>query len=176
MLIFFFLLKYLLENILKRNLEKTKKYLERELTLEARKDTYKSELAIRQINATEEIWSLFTVTSLSNIGNNIVNYKSENHYYFIKDNAIEFVENFNKTFSTKAGLYIDKDTREALYNFRNYIKEQMIEEYNKTSDRKLNEQQVKEYKRLRTDARLKLRNQVGSFDLTIGHDEFNSKV
>ena len=91
----FFLLKYLLENILKRDLEQskkslqetleeTKKDLERELTLEARKDIYKSELAIRQLNATEEIWSLFTVTSLSNIGNNIVNYRSEDNFYFIQ--------------------------------------------------------------------------------------------
>lgn len=67
-----FLAKYLIFNILKRDLEKYKTKMQRELAEEARRDSYKSELAIRQLNAAEEMWSLFKVTSLSNVGDTII--------------------------------------------------------------------------------------------------------
>ena len=173
-LIAIFIAYRLLLNILTRDLEQTKKELQRELDFESRKDAYKSELAIRQLNAAEKMWSLFTVTSLSNIGNNIVHSRAKEHYYFIHKNATDFIEEFNKTFSTEAGLYISKETRMSLHAFRDYILEEMINKYNETSDRKLNSAQLNEYKKLRKNARLMLRNEVGSTNLTIASDEFNS--
>jgi len=169
-----FLAKYLILNILKRDLEETKKELQRELSLEARKDAYKTELAIRQLNAAEEMWSLFNVTSLSNIGETIIINVSEENPQFIIEQAVKFVNDFNKMFSTKSGLYISKKTRKSLHAFRDYINETMINQYRKTQNRALTTKQIDEFKKLRKVARLDLRNEVGSVNITLANEEYNN--
>lgn len=169
-----FLAKHLIFNILKRDLERSKTKMQRELALEARRDRYKSELAIRQLNAAEEMWSLFKVTSLSNIGDNIIINPSGNNPQFLIEKAVDFVNTFNGVFSSKTGLYMSEETRTSLHAFRDFINSEMIEQYRTTQNRGLTESQIEEFKRLRTDARLKLRTEVGSVNLTIARDEYNT--
>lgn len=69
---------------------------------------------------------------------------------------------------------MSEETKTSLHIFRDFINNEMIKKYRTTHNRALTESQLKEFKRLRTDARLKLRSEVGSVDLTIARDEYKS--
>jgi len=169
-----FLGKNILINSLTKDLEEFKSDIQRELKLDSRKDLYVSELALRQLDAAQEMWSLFEVTSISGDRNSIIiDGLTETPSFDIEKTKI-FIETFNSTFSKKSGLFISRDTRVELYKFRNFIIDKLIGQYETTSNTSLSRSQVDAFLGLRTAARLALRNEVGSEDITIAKEEYKN--
>lgn len=168
-----FLGKNLVNHRLIKDLEDYKKSLARELAIYARGDAYKSELAKRQLDASEEMWALFQPTSLCGHGDNII-FKTSNNYHFDISRAEAFVSEFNKTFSgsNAAGLFMSEETRASLHIFRDFVISDFIKAYQKTNHRGLNKAQVKKFKELRQKARLSLRTEIGGVNITIANDEY----
>ncbi|MNZ94787.1 hypothetical protein D3C78_1139030 [compost metagenome] len=167
-----FLGKNLILNNLRKDLEHFKIKMQRDLSLEARRDSYKSALAIRQLDAAQEFWSLFDVTSLSNDSNSIIKGPFGETPQFDLQKARNFIEKFNSVFSNKSGLYISKSTRVALHEFRDFINTEMVVQYENSRSRALSTEQISKFKKLRTAARTSLREEVGSNNITIAKEEY----
>ena len=80
----------------------------RRLKLELRAN-YRSELAKRQIKACESFWKIFGSTSMTAGNHRIVRDLDTNPVLDI-DEAEIFIESFQETFNSKAGLYLSKPT------------------------------------------------------------------
>ena len=167
-----FLSKKLVLHWLLKDISEFKTNLQRTLALEARRDAYKTELATRQLDAAQSMWSLFDVTSLNDDENAIVKGILEGKPNFDIEMANKFVKDFNNKYAASAGLYISRPTRIALHNFRNYIIDDMIKEYYKTQNRAMDTHAIEKFKSIRKEARLALRNEIGSENITLAKDEY----
>ncbi len=169
-----YLVKILVENSLKKEFELFQKETKRDLALNSRRDEYKKELAIRQLDAIQDMWSLFVCASLSGDEKSMIIDPKGNNPKFSLDKASNFVESFNQKFSEKSGLYLPKSTRESLHKFRNFIISNFLEQYSRTSDNHITSEQLSEFGDLRTCARIELRKAVGGYDITIAEGEYRT--
>jgi hypothetical protein len=169
-----FLGKSLINNLLKKDIEILKKEHQLIISKETRKSEYKKELAIRQLDAAQEMWCLFGNTSL-NAGNSNIIEETSDGIIFYKDRAKQFITSFNNSFNGKSGLYISSETRKQLHCFRNLL----IELCN-TSDPGVNDLKVDVaiksiFKYYRTEARLALRTEIGSRNLRIANKNMENE-
>lgn len=111
------------------------------------------------------------MTSLSDDGNSIIKDPFGESPQFDLQEAKKFIIRFNSTFSNKSGLYISKPTRAALYEFRDFINSEMILQYKRSQNRALSAEQISKFQKLRTAARISLREEVGSYSITIAKEE-----
>lgn len=142
-----------------------------ELQLKAK---YRSELAKRQIDACEMFWQIFGPTSLTEGEHRIIRKsKSPEPILDIRE-AEDFVDKFQETFSSKAGLYLSEETRRKLHQFRDQVIEIKKKSDGTTNEIKLVPADVQSFWELRKAARLALRDEVGSTNLTVAHTEYRA--
>lgn len=159
------------QNFLKKDLEDFKSKIQRDLTVYSRSDAYIRELAIRQLDAAQEMWLIFENTSLNGRKNSIIQ-SLHDAPYFDYSTANQFIGSLDSTFSRKAGLYISKPTRIKLFEFRDFISNELLEKYKDPKDKFVTEEQVANYKKLRTAACLAIRNEIGGENITIAREEY----
>ncbi|MEN0035458.1 MAG: hypothetical protein AAGC78_00265 [Cellvibrio sp.] len=158
-----------IQSSLDTKLEDYKSYIQRDLAINLRRDMYIKELAVRQLDAIQEMWSVFECASLSGRPGNMIRIlggKPEVDFEIVR----QFLDSFNKAFSAKSGLYISKESRVKLYAFRDFIKEEVYPLAGKSKF--ISKSQVDSFKSLRRDARISLRKDVGSDDLTVSREEY----
>lgn len=144
----------------------------RQLKMELRAN-YRSELAKRQIDACEEFWEIFGSTSMTEGEHRIIRDFGTNPILDVQE-VEAFIEKFQATFTSKAGLYLSKPTRAKLHKFRDALIELKIEAKKTPEKCKLTREQADKVKKLRTDARLALRDEVGSTNLTVANTEYKA--
>ena len=133
--------------------------------------TYRSELAKRQIDACESFWALFGPASLTKGEHRIIRYVDDVPFLDALE-AKKFVENFQETFCSKSGMYLSKDTRDKLHHFRDMLIEISERPTDQPEKVKLSNEDVSKFNKLRTTARLSLRDESGSKDLTVARNEY----
>ena len=129
-----------------------------------RRDKYRTELAIRQLDAAENLWKTLEPTSLSQGQNRIIENSYSEPTAKVKE-AGEFISNFTDAFNQGAGLYISKETRVSLHKFRDYIRSEIVESNVSADTFPLSAELVQTFKYLRREARIALRRELGSADL-----------
>jgi hypothetical protein len=144
----------------------------RNLKLELRAN-YRSELAKRQIEACEEFWEIFGPTSTTDGEHRIIRDFDTNPVLDMQETEA-FIARFQETFTSKAGLYLSKPTRSELHKFRDMLIELKNEAARAPEKLKLTRMQADKVKTLRTAARLALREEVGSTNLTVANTEYKA--
>ena len=128
--------------------------------------SYRSELAKRQIEACEKFWELFGPTSTTEGNSRIISkFKTTPTLDIAETDA--FIANFQSVFSSKAGLYLSKQTRDELHEFRDFLIEMRNSSPQSSNQIRLSRVQADRFKLLRGIARLAIRREIGSTDLKV---------
>lgn len=128
-----------------------------------------NKLADKQLEATEAVWAIFEPTSIS-IGDDKLISIQNGQYILSHENAVLFVNEMNKVFCGKHGLYLPQKFRHCFHEFRDFIIHNFIERQTE-----LNSELVKKFELKRKDVRLAIRNIIGSCDLLAINDIKNEK-
>jgi hypothetical protein len=147
-------------------------YSFRQLKLELRAN-YRSELAKRQIDACESFWEVFGSASMTEGEHRIIRDFKKNPVLDIQETEA-FIHRFQETFSSKAGLYVSQNTRRKLFEFRDILIALKTEAKENPEKVNLTHEQAAEVNALRTVARLALREEIGSTNLTVANTEFKA--
>lgn len=138
---------------------------------------YRGVFARRQVDASEAFWELFGPTSFTDGEHRIIRNPRSAAPELDEVEADAFVAGFQAVFSSKSGLYLSDAARKRLHAFRDFV--MVLKEH--ASARKaggppgegkatLLPEEVARFRKLRTAARLALRDQVGGKDLTVAAD------
>jgi len=144
----------------------------RNLKLELRAN-YRSELAKKQIEACEVFWEIFGPTSTTDGEHRIIRDFDTNPTLDIQETDA-FIAEFQETFTSRAGLYLSKPTRDKLHQFRDALIKVRNEAKKAPEKCELTRAQADRLKTLRTAARLALREEVGSTNLTVAKSEYKA--
>lgn len=128
-----------------------------------------NKLADKQLEAAEAVWAIFEPTSIS-IGDDKIISIQNGQYILSHENAVLFVNEMNKVFCGKHGLYLPQKFRHCFHEFRDFIIHNFIERQTE-----LNSELVKKFELKRKDVRLAIRNIIGSCDLLAINDIKNEK-
>ncbi len=133
---------------------------------------YRSELAKKQLEASEAFWEIFASTSMTDGEHRIVRNFASSPMLDVQE-AKTFVATFNDTFASKAGLYLAKSTRRKLHAFRDNLLDLLASQSAVEDYILLGRAQADKIKDLRTKARLSLREQLGTANLTVARTEYS---
>jgi len=151
----------------------TSRYSLRQLKMELRAN-YRSELAKRQIEACEVFWEIFSSASMTEGEHRIIrDFKTDHPVLDVKE-AKAFINKFQETFNSKAGLYLSKPTRRKLHEFRDILISLTADAKNTSSKKVLTRELADKVQELRTESRLALRDEIGSTDLDVAQSEYKA--
>jgi len=151
----------------------TSRYSLRQLKMELRAN-YRSELAKRQIEACEAFWEIFGSASMIEGRHRIIRDFETGHPVLDVKEAEAFIEKFQETFNSKAGLYLSQSTRDKLHEFRNVLISLKNEVKTSSGKKIITREQAYKVKTLRTAARLALRDEIGSTNLDVANTEYKA--
>lgn len=129
-----------------------------------------NKLADKQLEAAEAVWAIFEPTSIS-IGDDKLISLQNGQYVLNHKNATLFVNEMNKVFCGKHGLYFPRQFRHSFHELRDFIIYKFVEGNNE-----LNSELVKEFELKRKGVRLGIRNIIGSCDLLAINDIKEEKL
>lgn len=130
---------------------------------------HRSEIIRRQLDALESVWSIFDAASRSG-GDGRMLQNTNDSYAISVDNAQTFIRCLENTFNSKHGLYLSQKARRALFSFRDFIRDELID--NATSGlQAISSDQCNSFYEKRKFVRLCLRAEVGSTDLRFSQEE-----
>ncbi len=151
----------------------------RSLKLQLRAN-YRAGLARRQLAACEAVWEIFGPTSRTDGEHRVI----RDFYAELPETPIldvpeteAFLAKFQETFSSKAGLYLSESTRDTLHDFRDCLiklKNKPQENNGKPEERILTREEANKFHELRKEARLALRREVGTINLTVARAEYTA--
>jgi len=151
----------------------TSRYSFRQLKMELRAN-YRADLAKRQIEACEAFWEIFGSASMTEGKHRIIkDFDTDRPIFEVKE-AEAFIEKFQETFTSKAGLYLSKPTRSKLHEFRDILISLKKEVKTSSGKKFITREQADKVKALRTAARLALRDEIGSTNLDVANTEYKA--
>lgn len=131
---------------------------------------HRSELIKRQLDAAEEIWSIFDATSRSGGENRIIQIAKGKRFVSIK-NTKSFIDKLEKTFNDKPGIYISENCRRSLFSFRDYLKENYLKSEEISDHIILSEEEFEDFYQKRKSLRLLIREETGTTNLDLAKQE-----
>jgi len=129
---------------------------------------HRSEIVKRQLDAFESLWSIFDAACSSGGEGRMIKHVQNKKYISVSE-CEKFVRELEERFNGKSGYYISVKCRNALFKFRDHIRENFI--LNSGKEDLVVFSNEKEFFDKRTFARLSLRAEVGTTDLKVTQEE-----